>query len=233
MEIIVFESEDSHMKCRITSVLVGIMFKKAFRILDDAGAIFDDILYEQGSNQFPNQYFPQIEYAGFQKVLRNDETGNYLNLFADNVVYCHNITSIGKTESEIDAVIQRVEKAIVPAVIDAHELAVSRLGFVYTVEITPDMLKKFKTKYFKDNVDVSAFRFSVSEGVENAIADKNMQDYYNTIYTISREKEKYQISFDFQQYFRPLKPNWHDCHSSSFFAKARKEFEEKLYKELE
>lgn len=221
------------MKCKIISVLVGISFKKAFRILDDAGSIFDNLLYEKESQYFPDQYFPQIEYHGFQKVLRNGETKNYLNLTSDNVVYCHNITNATKADTEISEVIQRIEKAIVPAVIEDHKLAISRIGFVYTVKITQEMLKKFKDKYFKDNVDVSAFRFSMSEGIGTAIKDKNMQDYYNTIYTISKEKDKYLISFDFQRYFRPLKSNWHDCHSSDFFAKAKKEFEEKLLQELE
>lgn len=217
----------------ITSVLVGISFRKAFRILDDTGAIFDKLLYEDGGKYFSPKYFPRIEYGGFEKGLRNDETGNYLKLTSDNVVYCHNIPKTADEDREIKAVIERVNKAIVPFLLETYRLEISRVGTVFTVEVDGKKLSKFKSKYFKDNVDVSAFRFSIPSATPAGIKEKDTQDYYNTIYTISKDGDKFVISFDFQEYFKPLKPSWRECRADTFFAKARQEFANNLANELE
>ena len=219
------------MQPKLTSVLIGITFRKAFRILDSTGEIFDKLLYD--NKYFSADYFPQIEYSGFQKELKNSKTGNYLRLLADNVVYNHCITTQMQKDKETADVIERVEKAIVPNILEKHQLSISRIGIVYTIEVTKEMLDKFKGKFFKDNVDVSAFRFSLSNGTPSGIREKDVHDYYNTIYSISREQDHYVISFDFQEYFRPLKPSWNECRAKDFFAKAKKEFEEQLLKELE
>lgn len=221
------------MATRITSVLIGISFRKAFRILDDTGAIFDKLLYENGEKYFDAKYFPRIEYGGFEKGLRNDETGNYLKLTSDNVVYCHHISKCADEDPEIQAVIERVNKAIVPFLIEEYRLEISRIGMVFTVDVDNKKLDRFKNKFFKDNVDVSAFRFSIPSATPAGIREKDSQDYYNTIYTISREGDKYVISFDFQEYFKPLKPSWRECRADAFFAKARQEFADNLVKELE
>lgn len=221
------------MSTRITLVLVGISFRKAFRILDDTGAIFDKLLYENGEKHFSPKYFPRIEYGGFEKGLRNDETGNYLKLTSDNVVYCHHITREADEGREIQDVIERVNKAIVPFLLEEYRLEISRIGMVFTVEVDSKKLDKFKSKYFKDNVDVSAFRFSIPSATPMGIKEKDAQDYYNTIYTISREGDKFVISFDFQEYFKPLKPSWRECRADAFFTKARQEFANNLVKELE
>ena len=77
------------------------------------------------------------------------------------------------------------------------------------------------------------FRFSISDGTAQGSKEKESRDYYNTIFTISKELERYMISFDFQQYFIPFKPTWRECHSESFFIKAKSEFEKNLLAELE
>lgn len=219
------------MKPKLLSVIVGISFRKAFRLLDSTGAIFDKLLFN--NSYFSPQYFPQIEYSGFQKELKNKDEGHYLRLFADGVVYCHCIQKQNNNDAEIATVIERVEKAIVPNILDAYELEVSRVGIVYTLEIDKSMLDKFKKKYFKDGVDVSAFRFSLSSPTPPGIMKKGVEDYYNTIYTISQEGDHYVISLDFQEYFRPLKPSWRECKAGEFFDKAKKAYTEQLLKELE
>ncbi len=48
------------MKPKMSEILIGITYRKAFRILDDVGSIFDELLY--GKDSFTPEYFPQIEY---------------------------------------------------------------------------------------------------------------------------------------------------------------------------
>ena len=79
------------MKPKLSEIIIGIMYQKAFRLLDDAGAVFDKILYD--SKCFSTDYFPQIQYDRFQKVLKNNDTGNDLSMTADNVVYRHKVES--------------------------------------------------------------------------------------------------------------------------------------------
>lgn len=218
------------MKPKLISVIVGVTFRKAFRLLDCTGAIFDKLLYN--SNYFSPQYFPQIEYGGFQKELQNKAEGHYLRLFADGVIYCHCLQKANNEETEITTVINRVEKAIVPTVLDTYELELSRIGIVYTLEIDKKMLDRFKKKYFKEGVDVSAFRFSISSPTSPGIMKKGIEDYYNTIYTISQDGDRFVISLDFQEYFRPLKPSWRECKAGDFYESARKAYAQ-LLKELE
>lgn len=217
------------MKPKMSEILIGITYRKAFRVLDDVGSIFDELLY--GKNAFTPEYFPQIEYNGFQKVLKNNDTGNYLSMSADGVVYNHHVE-----DKELDAIadiVDRVNKIIVPHIIEQYRLAISRIGIVFSFEVDKDAIEKFKSKYFKDGVDVRAFRFSITDGTITAAMTKNTHDYTNMIFTISQEEDHFKVAFDYQQYYIPHKASWDDCRPSSFFENAKKALQEKLLNELE
>lgn len=218
------------MKPKLSEIIIGIMYQKAFRLLDDAGAVFDKILYD--SKCFSTDYFPQIQYDKFQKVLKNNDTGNYLSMTADNVVYRHKVES-EKADSEINDMISRVQSTIVPVILEAYRLSISRIGIVFSYDVDKASLDKFKSKYFKDGVDVSAFRFSISDGTMESAVPKERRDYTNMIFTISREEDHYKIAFDYQAYFYPFRASWDDCHPNNFFTNAKKTLEEKLLSDLE
>lgn len=216
------------MKPKMKEILIGITYRKAFRILDDAGSIFDELLY--GKDCFTAEYFPQIEYHGFQKVLKNNDTGNYLSMSADGVVYNHHI---GEKENDaISTLVDRVNKTIVPHILEKYQLTISRIGIVFSFEVDKESINRFKSKYFKEGVDVRAFRFSISDGTMSAAMTKNSHDYTNMIFTISQEDNHDIIAFDYQQYFIPQKASWDDCHPTNFFANAQKALQEKLLNEL-
>ncbi|MBR4234912.1 MAG: hypothetical protein IKR85_02480 [Clostridia bacterium] len=217
------------MKPKMSEILIGITYRKAFRILDDVGSIFDELLY--GKDSFTPEYFPQIEYNGFQKVLKNNDTGNYLSMSADGVVYNHHVED--KENDAITAMVERVNKIIVPRILEQYRLAISRIGIVFSFEVDKESIDRFKSKYFKDGVDVRAFRFSISDGTISAAMEKNTKDYTNMIFTISQEEDHFKVAFDYQQYFIPNKASWDDCRPSNFFANAQKALKEKLLDELE
>lgn len=218
-------------KPTLLSVIVGISFQKSFRILDCAGQIFDSLLYK--SKGFSTAYFPTISYGEFQKMIRNEREGHYLQLLADNVIYRHKIGSEQeeKAAAEVNDVIDRVENSIAPLVINKYDLAIRRLGIVYTVRASKEMLNAFRKQYFKEDVQVSDFRFSISSGTPDGIMKKGTGDYYNKIYDVS-QGDVGTISLDFQEYFDPLKPDWLDCKSADFFEQSKKAYREDLLKKL-
>lgn len=220
------------MKPKLSEILIGITYQKAFRILDDVGSIFDKLLH--GKDCFTTEYFPQIEYSGFQKILKNNDTGNYLSMSADSVVYSHHFENPSEAiDSEENKLISKVQHAIVPHILEKYELAISRIGIVFSFDVEKGAIDRFKSKYFKEGVDVSAFRFSISDGTMSGAVAKDTQDYTNIIFTISRDGDQYKVAFDYQQYFKPSKASWIDCNPNAFFANAKKALQEKLLNDLE
>lgn len=205
----------------LTSLTIGIQFKKAFRVLDYWGKIVDDILTSPDSG-FDPTYLPLMHSQTYDKVLRNAETEDYIRLTAEDLQYCHHLTSKGMSvEVQRAKFFERVNQTLVHTVLDAFNLNIMRIGMVYETQIGDAQYKQFMQRYFAEDMqDISAFRFSKREVTPEALRNKSINNYINKIYTLLDNEKGKILAYDYQEFFIPISPCWFDCKPLEYFEKS-------------
>lgn len=214
----------------VKRLVCGIMFHRSFSILDEWGKIADEILYKSNS-YFSPQYFPNIsEQYTSTRFLRNLEQGHMLQLNSSNLVYIHTIQN--DFEREYNEFVQRVEKHLIPKIIDRYELITERIGMVYMCEMDDAALSDFKSQYFiKTENEITDCRFAVRLPTPEGKLFANNNNYINKIYTVGGVDEDIRgISLDYQLFFQPAQPEI-SKRVSSFFESSKKCFFEEIFKE--
>lgn len=189
-------------KTKIKDITFGLLFKKSFRIMDMWGSIADDILRKD--KYFSPKYFPSIQSQyNLQGQLSNPETGNYLLLSAENLIYRHSIEK--SFDEEFKLFRERISKYLVPDIVFENHLEVIRVGLVYSYILNQEEVDKFISNVFKPSVKgLSDFRYSKKEPVTTGGTIKGVNDYNNKIYTVgSLGEEKKGITYDYQLIFSP------------------------------
>lgn len=214
----------------VKRIVCGIMFQRSFSILDEWGRIADAILYGKNSC-FSPEYFPRIsEQYTINRHLSNPEKGHTLQLNSSNLVYSHTIQN--DFEKEYEKFVQRVEKHLVPQIVEKYELVVDRIGMVYMCEMDDSTLGEFKKEYFKKAADeISDCRFAIRTTTPEGLLFANNNNFINKIYTLGGiDEEIHGISFDYQLYFEPSQPEI-TTKVKSFFSTSKKCFFEEIFKE--
>ena len=115
---------------KVQELIIGIKHKERFEILDSWGKIVDKII---GNNPyFDSKYFSKIsETYTTERVLCNNDTGNYLKLTAHDIIYRHKLES-ENFEDEYSMFCERVIKNIIPNIITEYRVEdFSRIGIVF------------------------------------------------------------------------------------------------------
>ncbi|MDW7675381.1 MAG: hypothetical protein SCK28_12695, partial [Bacillota bacterium] len=69
----------------IKSVIIGIRFKRAYKLLDVWGSIVDVIL--DNNDYFSPEYFPKVSAdSPYEKILFNEEKNNYIKLAPRDII---------------------------------------------------------------------------------------------------------------------------------------------------
>lgn len=211
---------------KLQSVTIGILYKKAFRVLDGWGEIVDSILYDDFDTSFDNAYFPQVQSSGFEKALFNSTTKNSLRLTSDNLIFTHNIPEKKNCDSERKWAIDKFSSGPARKILEKYDLAIARLGVVYSMQLTKEEYERFKKKYFKETVkDISAFRFAINLPMAASVKEHDVNDYINKIYTVQINDDTYSVSYDYQMFFLPLRGCWIDSHYTDFFSNSWTSFQ--------
>lgn len=217
-------------KVSVKRIVCGIMFNPSFSLLDEWGKIVDSMLYQKNS-YFSPQYFPAIsEQYTTNRFLHNKDLGHMLQLNANNLIYTHTIQQ--NFDAEYEEFIKRVEKYLIPKIVDKYELITRRIGMVYICEMDNDTISKFKHQYFvKSSNEITDCRFSIRDTTREGLLLSNNDNYINKIYTVGGIDESIRgISFDYQLYFQPPQPEI-TTKISTFFDMSKKCFFEEIFKE--
>lgn len=191
-------------KSKIRDITIGVLFRKSFRIMDDWGSIADSILSKEPF--FSPEYFSNISSQyNTQGQLSNPETGNYLLLSAENLIYKHVVGS--SFDKDFKDFKERIIKCLLPDVIYKNELKVMRLGIVYSYELENSESEQFMKRYFRPECKyISDLRFSKKEPDTVGGTVSGVSDYHNIIYTVgSIGDNKRGITLDYQYWFSPAR----------------------------
>lgn len=213
----------------VKSIIIGVRITPMFQVSDSAGLIFDKLLKD--SKAFPRKIYSKVQYNGLEKTLYEDnksDIDNYVKINSDNIVFSQNVEHENDINEMITYIRSRFEDFIVPVTLNEYKAPIARLGIVFVSDINESELKKFKTRYFANGVDVAEFRFSRSEGLSNGVFVDGA-DYSNRIFSYAKKDDgSGRLTFDYQQYYQPLRPNWFDCKPGTFFEAALKEVNKEI-----
>lgn len=217
----------------VKQIICGIMFNHSFSILDDWGKIADSLLYSANKTpSFSPQYFPSIsQQYTTSRFLSNEKAGHRLELTSNNLVYTHTIQS--NFEKEYKEFVSRIEKYLIPQIIEKYALIARRIGMVYMCEMDCNSISAFKQQYFaKAASEITDCRFSIRSTAPAGLLFSGIDNYINKIYTVGGVDEAFQgISFDYQLYFQPPLPSISTKIIDSFFETSKKCFFEEILKE--
>lgn len=217
-------------KATVKRIICGIMFQHSFSLLDEWGKIVDAMLYKKNP-YFSPQYFPTIsEQYTTNRFLNNREQGHMLQLNSNNLIYTHTIQ--GDFEKEYNDFVLRIEKYLVPKIVDKYGLVTRRIGMVYMCDMDDTALSDFKKQYFiKAANEITDCRFAIRSTTPEGLLFANNDNYINKIYTVGGIDETiHGISFDYQLYFQPAQPEI-STKISAFFETSKKSFFEEIFKE--
>lgn len=187
-------------------VLYGVQFNHSFKLLDNWGAIADDILYK--SECFGCQFFSNIssEYTT-ERGLSNNKTGDFLTLSSNQLVFKYHVLKDKNFQNEYDYFGKRV-KYLVETILTKYNLVVRRSGLVIGCKLDEKEIANFASRFFKEEIQgITDFRFAQNEPTASGQLWHGVDDYINKIYTVGtiEDEEKYKgITYDFQLHHKPL-----------------------------
>lgn len=191
------------LKSSIKRLSCGIMFDYSFSLLDEWGKIVDALLYKN-NNYFSANYFPNIsQQYTTSRFLRNDAVGHSLHLSANNLIYTHVIQK--DFDEEYNEFVLRMEKYLVPNIIEKYELITHRLGMVYECTIDNSSVRELKNTYFCSEVsnEIINCSFAIQSSAPQKLVFSD-GDYINKIYTVGgANRNLNDVSFDYQLCFQP------------------------------
>ena len=209
----------------LIGIVIGIRFRANFAIEDQLGRIVDEILYSKNSFFNPS-VFPVVQSGAGQKLLINEETGDYLRIDNSNIIL---EIVFGDRFQAVDTqtILEHFEENIILGLMKTFKIKeMVRIGYVkrYIFKIE-DLAQRFVDKTIGKTLgginDIS-LRFSKKIPVSEALVKQNVNDYDNAIFTIIKRADLNEIfmSVDFQRHYDPFLPSAHDIPFGAFIKHA-------------
>lgn len=208
----------------IKELIIGIKHKEKFQILDSWGKIVDKII--SNNEYFDSKYFPSISNTyTTERVLCNDNTGNYLKVTAHDIIYRHRLET-DNFEQEYKLFCDRIMKSIVPNIIKDYQVEnFIRIGVVFNIQLEDNLrYSNLIKKIINPNIkNVNDIRFSKKDSTNEGKLYGGINDYINTIYTISiKEDNSPSLVYDYQHYFNPIQADFRQCSIERIFEESKK-----------
>lgn len=193
----------------LMGIAIGIRFRANFALEDKLGSVIDEILYRKDSF-FNPKMFPRVLSDPVEKSLINENTGDNLRINASNVILELNFGEHIKVK-DVPEINDRFQKDIVKGVLEKFEITqINRSGYInkYLFNIE-ELSKVFINKTIGNNLegvnDIN-LRFSKKILIPEALTKKDVNDYYNVIFSIIKKVDRKEIFFsvDYQKYFAPV-----------------------------
>jgi hypothetical protein len=208
---------------KITELTFGIRFKRSFRIADKSGEIIDDVLTSKQS-PFSSKTFPQIQTSKLEKVIFNDQTGDYLRINTDDLILAFNVDH--NFENKFEWLKLNVAKYFQEQLFRKFNIQnIRRIGIVFAHELPKSNKLRDSIPALTNNlVDIpneTSLSFSKKTPVSEALMKKNVNDYKNSIYILQETDDSFKANFDFQHYYEPIIEDLRDCRLDEVFDSAK------------
>lgn len=192
------------MQDKIKKVIIGIRYRRSFRVPDIAGEIVDYVLHDE-SSPFDSQFFTEIgDMNNKGRVLLN-QNGNMLSVDFDSIV----LTLI--IDNKFDDILKLIKEKYYPYMVNIVEhfgiKNFNRIGIIFDHQLegsssVNEIIKSLTDQKITvpDNLEL---RFSKKLATTEAIWKKDIIDYHNIIATYHKNSEGLNIKLDYQTYFSP------------------------------
>ena len=211
----------------ISELIIGIKHKGKFEILDSWGKIVDKVISD--NQYFDVNYFPNISGTyTTERMLFNNDTGNYLKITAHDIIYRHKLET-EDYELEYKKFCERVIKNLVPNIINDYAVGkFIRIGIVFNIKLDKNnQYSKLIQNVMNPKIqNVNDIRFSKKEATGKGKLFSENNDYINKIYTMSiKEDNTPSLIYDYQYYFNPIQEDFRQCNLESLFKSSKDSME--------
>ena len=191
----------------LESIVIGIRYRANFSIIDYLGSMLDEILYSK-SAFFDQDFFPLVLHSkADEKILFNEDNKNSLTINSSNMI----IELHDKNKGNLKKIIESLKSQIVFGIMKKYKITqINRIGFVNRYKfneptLANNFIKKTVGKTLEKINDIN-LKFSRKYSISEALAKKDINDYYNAIYNINKkaDKDELNISVDFQRFYEPV-----------------------------
>lgn len=212
----------------LVGIVVGIRFRANFAVEDQLGKILDTILYSKNSFFGPKVFSAARSGVG-KKMLHNDTTNDMLTIDNSNIIVQINFTEdkSGFRREDVDKILQKIDEQIIKGVMKDFDIReIMRVGYIkrYIFPIE-GLAKSFVNKTIGSTLDgVNDINLSFSKKSEagEALMKKDVNDYDNAIFNIIKSADKNEIfmAVDYQSYYDPFLPSYHQIEFDKFIQRA-------------
>lgn len=192
----------------IQHLVFGVRYDPQFKVMDQIGAVVDEILRADGT-PFDPETFPLSEATPQHHRLLNNETDSWLVVSTQDTILQLQVNT--KNEGRVNELAQGFQEYVLQPLRKFGGVKnIARYGVMfrfkevdaYSFQNPP--IKRFLSPDFPQ-ANGMAMQFNRRLGVEEALVRKSVNDFRNAIYSVRQsEAGKAQVSIDYQRYFDPL-----------------------------
>lgn len=194
----------------LIGIVIGVRFRANFAVEDQLGKIVDDILYSTNSF-FNSSVFPKVNAGVGTKYLINENTLNTLLIDNSNIILNVNISEDIAGE-DLTKWTNHYNSDIIGHIMTKYNIQqIMRIGYVKrylfkSIELANSLIKKTVGNTIQGDISDIKLSFTKRYSVDNAVANKNIEDFDNAIYNIIKKPglDEIFMSVDFQRYFKPF-----------------------------
>lgn len=218
------------MQDNIKKIILGVRYRRSFRVPDIAGEIVDYILNDN-SSPFESQFFSEIgDMNNKGRVLLN-QNGNMLSVDFDSLILTLTI------ENNFEATMRLIQEKYYPyiaTILRTFQIKnYHRLGIVFDHQLqgssSINAIVKSITNSKITSPDNLELRFSKKLATAEALWKKDIIDYHNIITTYHKNSEGLNIKLDYQTYFDPEIASANDLGFNEFIKSAENYLTKNFY----
>lgn len=207
----------------VSALTLGIRHRRSFGITDRVGQIIDYVLHDEKS-PFDTDFFPNTyETVRNGRLLANPATNESLAIDADNVVLRIRVKNF---EEDLKRLQGEYLGFIRDGIFQSFDIEnINRIGIVFEHSFDKSVisLEKAIQSLTKREVEALAdiqLRFSKKLPADEAQYKKGVVDFYNAIYTFTKDDSEFLAMLDFQMYLEPEIAVLADVPFDAFFTRA-------------
>lgn len=215
---------------QVKNLIIGIKYKKAFKIQDISGQIIDHIL-NNSKSPFDQTFFPNLaETSNRKKILKSDD-GSTIRITEDEIVLILS-TNEENVKQRFDLIKEKLivyfEKYLFPS-FGINNIARIGVMFEINAEKTNLIEEKIKGIVGEKKVHNIVLTFSEKLPTDSAMAQKDVFDYININYIIKTvtddDANLLSFEYDYQKIFEPVINTLAECNLSGIYNTALNELE--------
>lgn len=215
----------------IKEIFVGFKYKN-FKITAIAGQMIDEILYGKDT-PFGAKFFPSVGSSLDEKTLKNEDTEDYLTISSSDLLLRVGVTGSAELNPTLDKVTNYYYPFLIKLIGKYKISNISRIGVVFKHDFKLNNNLEEYIKKFTGNqiVDPNAIRLSFSKKYKtnDGLAKLGLDDYINTIYTITDLGGYAQVDFDYQKGFDPIAEDIDSCNANEIVTAGKNALHSQFY----